>query len=88
MNEQKKQAIKYLKTAKGQIEGILKMIEEDRYCIDISTQLSASSALLKKANVEILHGHLNSCLITAIANNEELDDKMNEIHEVLLKISK
>lgn len=88
MSEHKKQAVKYLKTVKGQIEGIIKMIEDDRYCIDIATQMSASSSLLKKANVEILQGHLNSCLIRAIENNEDLDAKMQEIHDVLLKMTK
>lgn len=88
MNCERKQAIKYLKTVRGQLDGILKMIDDDRYCIDISNQISASTALLKKANVEILQGHLNSCLIKAIENHEELDEKMIEIHEVLLKISK
>lgn len=88
MNKEKKQAVMYLKTVRGQIDGILKMLEEDRYCIDVSNQISASTALLKKANVEILQGHLNSCLITAIENHEGLDEKMNEIHDVLLKISK
>ena len=88
MSEQKQKAIKYLKTARGQIDGILKMIEDDRYCIDVSTQISASSALLKKANVEILQGHLNTCLIKAIENHDNLDEKMQEIHDVLLKITK
>ncbi|NBK98782.1 MAG: transcriptional regulator [Erysipelotrichia bacterium] len=88
MNCERKQAIRYLKTVRGQIDGILKMIEDERYCIDISNQISASTALLKKANVEILQGHLNSCLITAIENHENLDEKMNEIHDVLYKISK
>lgn len=88
MNSERKNAVKYLKTVRGQLDGILKMIEDDRYCIDISNQISASTALLKKANVEILQGHLNSCLIRAIENNEELDEKMSEIHDVLLKISK
>lgn len=88
MNCERKQAIKYLKTVRGQLDGILKMIDDDRYCIDISNQISASTSLLKKANVEILQGHLNSCLIKAIENHEELDEKMIEIHEVLLKISK
>lgn len=88
MNDERKQAVKYLKTVRGQVDGILKMIDDDRYCIDISNQISASTALLKKANVEILQGHLNSCLIKAIENNEQLDKKMNEIHEVLMKISK
>lgn len=88
MSNERKNAVKYLKTARGQIDGILKMLDDDRYCIDVSNQISASTALLKKANVEILQGHLNSCLIKAIENNEELDEKMNEIHDVLLKISK
>lgn len=88
MNEERKKADLYLRTAKGQIEGILKMMEEGRYCIDISNQISAASALLKKANVEILQGHLNSCLKTAIENNDSIDEKMVEIHNVLLKITK
>lgn len=88
MNEERKKADLYLRTAKGQIEGILKMMEEGRYCIDISNQISAASALLKKANVEILQGHLNSCLKTAIENNDSIDEKMEEIHNVLLKITK
>lgn len=88
MSEERKKADLYLRTAKGQIEGILKMMEEGRYCIDISNQISAASALLKKANVEILQGHLNSCLKTAIENNESIDVKMEEIHNVLLKITK
>ena len=41
-----------LKTARGQLDGILKMVEEDRYCIDISNQILASNALLKKANLK------------------------------------
>ena len=88
MNCEQKQAVRYLKTVKGQIEGILKMLDEERYCIDVSNQISASTALLKKANVEILQGHLNSCLKTAIENHEDIDDKMNEIHDVMNKIAK
>lgn len=88
MNNEQKQAIKYLNTAKGQIEGILKMLDDKRYCIDVSNQISAATALLKKANVEILQGHLNSCLKTAIENNDNIDNKMQEIHDVMLKMSK
>lgn len=88
MTKERKKADLYLRTAKGQIEGILKMIEEGRYCIDISNQISAATALLKKANVEILQGHLNSCLKDAIENDEDIETKMNEIHETLLKITK
>lgn len=48
MNEEKKKAIESLKTSKGQIEGIIRMIEDGRYCIDISNQIVASQALLKR----------------------------------------
>ena len=44
------QITRLLNTAKGQLEGILKMIEDDRYCIDISNQLMATEAILNKAN--------------------------------------
>lgn len=88
MREERKKAALYLKTAKGQIDAILKMLEDGRYCIDVSDQISAASALLKKANVEILQGHLNSCLKNAIVNNENIDEKMEELHRTLLKITK
>ena len=55
-----------LKTARGQIDGILKMVEEDRYCIDISTQLMACEAILKKANKEILGAHMKHCVHDAL----------------------
>lgn len=88
MSEERKKAVLYLKTAKGQIDAILRMLEEGRYCMDISDQISAASALVKKANVEILQGHLNSCLKTAIINEENIDKKMEEIHNALLKMTK
>lgn len=46
-----------LKTARGQIDGIIKMLENDRYCIDVSKQILAVQALLKKTNLEILKNH-------------------------------
>ncbi|MFR5150425.1 MAG: metal-sensing transcriptional repressor [Ruminococcus sp.] len=46
----------------GQLDGILRMIEEDRYCVDISNQLLATQALLKRVNQEILRAHIRSCV--------------------------
>ena len=54
MQADKKKVSTLLKTARGQIDGILNMIEEDRYCIDISHQLMATMAILNKANKEVL----------------------------------
>lgn len=83
MTNERKLALRNLKTAKGQIEGIIKMIEEDRYCIDISHQIMASTALLKKANMHILSGHLQTCVKTAIVENDDSDEKIKEIENVL-----
>lgn len=87
MNEDKRKAEQYLKTAKGQIDGILRMIEEGRYCIDISNQIIASQALLKKANSMILKQHLNHCVKNAFLHNEG-EEKIDEIIAVLDKLMK
>ena len=63
MNQEKQQAVQALKTARGQIDGIIKMIEDGRYCIDISNQILASSAMLKRANLLILKQHMNHCVL-------------------------
>ena len=56
------QVERLLKTARGQIDGILRMVEEDRYCIDISNQLLATQSILKKTNRMVLKAHLDSCV--------------------------
>ncbi|WP_125153297.1 metal-sensing transcriptional repressor [Clostridium rectalis] len=85
MNEEKKKALQSLKTSKGQIEGIIKMIEEGRYCIDISNQIIAAQALLKKANMLILKQHLNHCVKDAFIHNSG-EEKVEEIMGVLHKL--
>lgn len=82
MSPERKKALQNLKTARGQIEGIIRMIEDDRYCIAISNQISASTALLKKANMHILSGHLNSCVKNAI-ESDDADVKIKEVEQVL-----
>jgi len=78
-------SLKTLKVARGQIESVIKMTEEDRYCIDISMQISATISLLKKAQAEIIRHHLRSCVQESI----ELGDatqKMDEIDMLLKKL--
>lgn len=53
MNEEKKKALVTLKTARGQIDGIIKMIGDERYCMDVANQIAATTALVKKAQVLI-----------------------------------
>ncbi len=73
-----------LKTARGQIDGILKMIDDERYCIDISKQIFAVQSLLKKANMKILRDHMNSCVLSAV-NDGTAEEKIAEIIYILEK---
>ncbi|MCM0648858.1 metal-sensing transcriptional repressor [Clostridium swellfunianum] len=85
MNEEKNKALMALKTSKGQIEGIIKMIEEGRYCVDVSNQIIAAQALLKKANMLILKQHIHHCVKDAVRNDKG-DEKIDEIIDILEKI--
>ena len=79
--------LRLLKTARGQMDGIIKMVEEDRYCIDISTQVMATEAMLNRANKEILTAHLKHCVNTA-QTQEERERKIDELVAMLGKILK
>jgi len=70
-----------LKTARGQIDGILRMIEEDRYCMDVSNQIQATASILRKANAEVLKAHLRSCVRDAFSEGSETDrsEKIEEL---------
>ena len=61
-----KSVTRMLKTARGQIDGILRMVEEDRYCVDISTQLMATQALIARINADVLKAHIEGCVASAI----------------------
>ncbi|MDO5146923.1 MAG: metal-sensing transcriptional repressor [Eubacteriales bacterium] len=87
MQADSKKIVRLLKTARGQMDGIIKMVEEDRYCIDVSQQLMATEAILNKANKEILTAHLKSCVSHA-ESQEERDEKIDELVSMLGKILK
>ena len=87
MMADQKTVLRLLKTARGQIDGIIKMVEEDRYCIDISTQVMAAEAMLNRANKEILAAHLKHCVNTAQTQSER-EEKIDELVDMLGKILK
>ena len=76
-----------LKTARGQLDGILRMLDQDRYCIDVSNQIMATQAILTKVNREILIAHMNSCIMneTDESNRTERIDELTHVLEKLLK---
>lgn len=79
--------LRLLKTARGQLDGILKMVEENRYCIDISHQIMATEAILNRANKEILSAHLKHCVNEA-ATAQEREEKIDEFVSTLGKLLK
>lgn len=85
MNQEQNKALQSLKTSRGQIDGIIKMMEEERYCVDVSNQIIAAQALLKKANMLILKQHIHHCVKDAFKHNNG-EEKVEEIIELLSKI--
>lgn len=70
-----------LKTVEGHIRGIIRMIEEEAYCIDIIRQIQAVQAALSKTSSIILEEHLHSCLITAV-HGDDPDERERVLKEV------
>ena len=69
-----------------QLNGVLRMIEEDRYCVDISNQLLATQAILKRANQEILRAHIRGCVREALQTDEP-NPKLEEALALLEKMN-
>ena len=87
MMADQKTVLRLLKTARGQIDGIMRMVEEDRYCIDIANQLMATQAILRRTNQEILRAHLEHCVKTAVESGDA-DEKIDEIVKLIDKMNK
>ena len=84
-SDAKESALKRLQRIEGQVRGLIRMVEEDRYCIDIVTQISAARAALRKVEEEVLHDHVAHCVENAISsgNKAEQRRKVAELMEVL-----
>lgn len=87
MRADKEQISRLLKTARGQIDGVLKMVEDDRYCVDISNQVMAAEAVLKKANREIIRSHMRGCVRDAFEEGDP-EKKIDELIDAIEKMTK
>lgn len=76
-----------LKTARGQLDGVLRMVQDDRYCLDIVNQIMAAQAILKKANREILRAHLAHCITDAV-EAQNANEKIAEMVDLFDKMTK
>ena len=90
MDEKTKEAcLRRLSRIEGQVRGIARMVGEDRYCIDILTQIAAVQAAMRKVEGELLRNHVSHCVEHAIASGDADDQrqKVNELVQVLSRRS-
>lgn len=82
MQVNKSDLLRRLKKVEGQVRGVQKMIEEDRYCMDILVQLAAIKSATNSIGLAILKGHTKSCVSNAIRSGDG-EQAINEMMEVL-----
>ncbi|HZZ30570.1 MAG TPA: metal-sensitive transcriptional regulator [Phenylobacterium sp.] len=83
--DDKPKLLNRLNRIEGQVRGVARMVEEDRYCIDILTQLQAARAALSRVETELLRGHLGHCIEGAIVSGDKAEQrrKAAELIELL-----
>ena len=74
-NSTKTSCLKRLNRIEGQIRGLVRMVEEDRYCIDVVTQIAAARAALKRVEEEVLRDHIGHCVEHAIASGDKSEQR-------------
>ena len=86
----KEQLLKRLARIEGQVRGIAKMIDDDRYCIDILTQLGAVDTALEAVAIKVLEEHVQHCVAGALASGdpEEATAKSRELLEAVQRFAK
>jgi DNA-binding FrmR family transcriptional regulator len=79
--------LKRLRRVEGQIRGISKMVEDDKYCIDILTQVSAATKALQSVALGLLDEHMNHCVVNAArAGGAEQEQKLKEASEAIARL--
>jgi DNA-binding FrmR family transcriptional regulator len=76
----KEQLLKRLARVEGQVRGVTRMVEEDRYCIDVLTQIEAAEAALNKIALGLLDGHVRNCMHAGeVASEEQVQELMGAV---------
>ncbi|HYU84919.1 MAG TPA: metal-sensitive transcriptional regulator [Kribbellaceae bacterium] len=79
--------LKRLRRIEGQVRGLQRMVDEDQYCIDILTQVSAATKALQSFSLELLEEHLAHCVVQAArAGGPEADEKVREASEAIARL--
>jgi len=83
-----KETLNRLSRISGQVNGIKRMVEEEKYCIDIVTQIQAARSALRSVEMKILEKHMHHCVADAVqsGNSQETNQKMEELLRVMKKM--
>lgn len=86
-HKQKQEHLKRLRRIEGQIRGLQRMVDEDVYCIDILTQVSASTKALQSFALQLLEEHLRHCVAdAAVKGGDEIDAKVKEATQAIARM--
>ena len=81
--------LKRLKRIEGQVRGVARMVEEDVYCIDVLTQISAATKALQAVALGLVEGHLGHCVVNAArSSHEEGAEKVHEAADAIARLVK
>ena len=84
-SDKRDQLLKRLARAEGQVRGVARMVEDDRYCIEILTQLAAADTALERVALEILDDHVKHCVAGALASGDDVEARQ-KIDELLAAV--
>ena len=86
-HDRKDSHLKRLRWVEGQVRGLQRMVDEDKYCIDILTQVSAATKALQSFSLELLEEHLSHCVVEAAQRGgPEADEKVKEAAEAIARL--
>ncbi|WP_188880734.1 metal-sensitive transcriptional regulator [Alicyclobacillus cellulosilyticus] len=80
--------LRRLRRIEGQVRGIQKMVEEDRYCVDILVQIAAVKSAIHQVGLSILESHTRGCVADALAHQERGQEKIDELMDIIRQFTR
>ncbi len=87
-SKDKQEILVRLRRMEGQLKGIQRMVEEDKYCVDVLNQLSSVIGATQRVATIILENHIKGCVRDALSRDEQSDDYVNELVTVVERFTK
>ncbi|MGC0386627.1 metal-sensitive transcriptional regulator [Streptomyces sp. SAI-129] len=85
-SNRKEDVLKRLRRIEGQVRGLQRLVEEDTYCIDVLTQVSATTRALQSFALQMLDEHMDTCVRTAVADGSGGDIKLKEASDAIARL--